>query len=471
MSGFNPRLELLLRDVGGPSSAASQNLRTVIEESPALLQQMNSAIVHGHLKRFAWMPEQENAGASFNAATQTINLKQSDVSDPGKRDTLTFILGHEVQHALNRVDEAIAHIAGWNALASRLNHENPEAKLRDFGRRLMLIDYAGDFVQLDEVAERMEFVAKTGFTFNADLSITPDARNIEAAGRHYFDKISDDARLGHHGDSDYTNYYAAGLVGTVCQYEMLNPRLAGQLQLDMDGLKLEERLLEQNGISLGSADARCAYYDTRSPMIENYFDHTADRHAHIPIHGLPQPSRLAHDLSQDAAAAELTDADHPGHMLFKQAQAGVHQLDAKVGRTPDHRSDQLAAALAAAATVQGMDHRPCRPEHRCIEGVCSARRFELTVQADRQRADSRVARHVHFAKHPGLGARIRTEPRTDPAAARAANGSTPRARDAALSDFPQCCGRYIVASTSTSTSSPGRKRDTSTTVLTGGSPG
>jgi len=394
MSALSPALERLIRELGDPSDQPYRNLRTVIEQSPALLQQMNSAVAKGHLKHFAWMSEHEHAGASFSPDTQTINLKQGDLLDHKRLDALTFILGHEVQHGLNREqtrqglerfdgairhilelgqlthnysdplrqmlevnrnDEARAHIAGWNALVSRLNQVNPNVELKYIGTVATRVAYVSDFVHLEDAAGDLQFVVKTGLTLNADFSITADARNIEAAGRHYFDKIPDDARLGHHGNSDYINYYAAGLVGTVCQYEMLNPTLAGQLQLDMDGLKLQERLLEQNGMSLGSADARCPYYDTRTPMIENYFDHTVDRHAHIPIHGLPVPSRLAHDLSQDAAAVELTDPDHPGYTLFRQAQTGVHQLDAEVGRTSDHRSDQLAAALVAAAGAQGMD--------------------------------------------------------------------------------------------------------------------
>ncbi|MBB3180541.1 XVIPCD domain-containing protein [Variovorax sp. Sphag1AA] len=394
MNTISPELDRMLREIGGPESPAYQNLLGVIEASPVLAQQMNTAVAMGHLRHFAVMPADENAGASYSPDAQAINLKEADLLNPRKRHALTFILGHEIQHAINgehtiqaarqfdkdvrrvlesglpihdysrsvdqmlavnRSDEASAHIAGWNALVSRLTQERPGAGLSEVAELARYVDYANDFIDVKNEDGQESAVAKPGFAINSDLSITVDSRNIEAAAKHYFDKAPLETRLGHHGNSDYTNYYAAGLVGTVCQYEMLNPRLAGQLQLDMDGLKLEERLLEQNGISLGSADARCAYYDTRSPMIENHFDHTADRHAHIPIHGLPRPSRLAHDLSQDAAAAELTDPDHPGHALFKQAQAGVYQLDADVGRTPDHRSDQLAAALAAAASAQGMD--------------------------------------------------------------------------------------------------------------------
>lgn len=394
MSTFSPRLEQVIREIGDPVSPVYRNLRALIEESPALLQQMNDAVARGHLKHFAWMNENENAGASFSSDTQTVNLKQSDVLDPRKRHALTFIIGHEVQHganlertrrglerfdqdarrvlesgepvhdysqslarmlSINRSDEASAHIAGWNALVSRLKHGNPEAKLSDMGELSGKVEYVNDFVELKGEAGHKQFIAKAGFTLNADLSITPDARNIEAAATHYFDKVPADTRLGYHGNSDYTNYYAAGLVGSVCQYEMLNPALAGTLHLDMQHLKLHETLLEQNGLSLGKPDAQCPYVDTHAPAIDAHFDHTADAHRYVPIQGLPRPIQLHLALKQDGLAVQLSDPTHPDHALFRQAQSGVHRLDAQVGRTPDHRSDQLAAALVVAARSHGMN--------------------------------------------------------------------------------------------------------------------
>jgi hypothetical protein len=50
----------------------------------------------------------------------------------------------------------------------------------------------------------------------------------------------------------------------------------------------------------------------------------------------------------------LDQAGHYDHALFKQAQAGVHRLDAELGRTPDASSDNLAAALVVAARREGV---------------------------------------------------------------------------------------------------------------------
>jgi hypothetical protein len=53
--------------------------------------------------------------------------------------------------------------------------------------------------------------------------------------------------------------------------------------------------------------------------------------------------------------AKLNEAAHPDHHLFKQAQDAVHRLDAAHQRTPDQRSDNIAASLTVAAREKGLD--------------------------------------------------------------------------------------------------------------------
>ena len=60
---------------------------------------------------------------------------------------------------------------------------------------------------------------------------------------------------------------------------------------------------------------------------------------------------MAHDRHE---APLLTDPRNAGHSLFKQALASVHKIDADMGRTPDQRSINLAAALTVAAKAQGL---------------------------------------------------------------------------------------------------------------------
>ncbi|WP_158879998.1 XVIPCD domain-containing protein [Rhodanobacter sp. L36] len=55
-----------------------------------------------------------------------------------------------------------------------------------------------------------------------------------------------------------------------------------------------------------------------------------------------------------ATPARLDHATHPDHPLFQQTREAVHRLDAEHHRTPDQRSDNLAASLVVAARRDGM---------------------------------------------------------------------------------------------------------------------
>lgn len=50
----------------------------------------------------------------------------------------------------------------------------------------------------------------------------------------------------------------------------------------------------------------------------------------------------------------LSNPRNAGHSLFEQALASVHKIDADMGRTPDQRSINLAAALTVAARAEGL---------------------------------------------------------------------------------------------------------------------
>jgi peptidoglycan hydrolase-like protein with peptidoglycan-binding domain len=63
-------------------------------------------------------------------------------------------------------------------------------------------------------------------------------------------------------------------------------------------------------------------------------------------------------------APGIDEAGHPGNPLYKQAQAAVHAVDAKQGRTPDAASDRLAAATAVSAHANGLS----RVDHVVLSG-------------------------------------------------------------------------------------------------------
>jgi hypothetical protein len=178
-------------------------------------------------------------------------------------------------------------------VASRVRHNNPNATFQDVAKAAQYV--VPSFVKREIVNGKNQFTISPGLTLNPDFSITPahsilnpalstttGRNNIEAAAKYYFDMSPKQARLGHNGNSDYTNYYADSLISSICQGEMSNPDLAGRLTLDMQGLKLQKPLLAQNGIDLGGPGARCTYYEKGSPQTPRHFDHTADSHRYTP---------------------------------------------------------------------------------------------------------------------------------------------------------------------------------------------
>lgn len=78
------------------------------------------------------------------------------------------------------------------------------------------------------------------------------------------------------------------------------------------------------------------------------------RNLHVDgIAGTKTVEALKH-ATQSQAPSNLTDAAHPGNTMYLQSLDAVHRLDAQQGRTPDQRSDNLAATLAVAAHGKGM---------------------------------------------------------------------------------------------------------------------
>jgi putative chitinase len=67
------------------------------------------------------------------------------------------------------------------------------------------------------------------------------------------------------------------------------------------------------------------------------------------------------------AAPGLDSPANPYHPMFKQAEAGVHKLDAEHQRTPDHQSSQFAGSLTAGAVQQGLT----RIDHVALNGDAS----------------------------------------------------------------------------------------------------
>lgn len=387
----------------GVSQDQVENLRSAVVNSPALSTQVDAAIGAGHLQHFALLPAGTNAGGTYDGDAKTINLPASILSTPAtpsdrQAAELTFVLGHEIQHGFNhaqtrqaytqfesaveastrgdrdytraigdllstnRNDEATANLAGWNALVGMVKTTNPEATLGDI--------YAANLRAEDFVTRTpgppTTYLAHPDLTINDDLSITPTADNVEGMAKHYFDKAPHLAQLGHNGNSDYQNYYGAYAIGRASQYAALNvgPDATTGMTINMQQLRLQESLVEQNGISLGEGNPPPQpYHDSSSsPPTLHHFEHTATTHTHVPIvaqgfagqplHAAGIETSLSHCMDRGNPTPQLSGTDR---ILHEQIRSKVAELDAAHGRSFDATSERLSASLLVVAREQGLD--------------------------------------------------------------------------------------------------------------------
>ncbi len=367
------------------------NLQTIINGSPALVDQINTAVAAGQLQKISPLTN-TNAGGEYDPQNKAMLLPLDQITSPltpDKIGNMTFVLGHELQHGPNqlavaraetaftqavtnkaqepggrhdyttilerrleshRQNEAGAEIAGWNAVVSAVKAINPNPTLADIYQ--FKPSRMADFIDPSNTSPTT-YTLKPNLTLNTDMTLSASAANLEAMGQNYFDKPARPAPLGigHHGDSDYRNYYAASDVGYIVQVERhFNPPQPGvtppTIAINMQQLKLSEAQMERNGIDLGSNHDRKLYRDTSTtPATAHHFDHTHSQathpndggHQHVPISPL-------------ATGPDITDPAHPGHRRFQQAvQSMEHSPNILPGTFTGERLQQSAANLAYAS--------------------------------------------------------------------------------------------------------------------------
>ena len=362
------------------------NFANALNGSPALVTQINSAVAANQLSGFSLLAPGTHAGGQFNPATRTMELPASIISSPASGphnpNELTFVMGHEIQHAINapaqaaatqtfvndvravaqgtgathdytaavgarlqanRDDEANAHIAGNNALVGMVRNTNATPSLEDIYRAHP--GRMNDFIAVTPGTPNT-YALRPGLTLNADMTMTADAANTRAMGQHYYGQPATSARIGPNGDSDYQNYYGAAWVGYAAQMERAyapTHAAAGrspQFALDMGALGVNEVQLERNGLNLGGAGNTQAYRNTgTTPPTQGTFHHTAGTNLHVPI-ALPPVDVPQHSAAVRQAADALDRSPNIGAAEFgidrDRVAAGVAVHAANHGLTPDH---------------------------------------------------------------------------------------------------------------------------------------
>jgi len=244
----------------------SQKLKSIVEGCPALKEDI---IYASHTQMLEYMTPHGAAvggAASYQPAEKYISFPYTLLDNPNRA---TFILGHELGHIadrhingdysentftpeLNRIsrdsatprnytalirdyiqdlrrDEAEANISGFNALASKLRHENQ--RLGDGipsieQMYLAAPDCMRDFMDVTGEFPNRKVTMKEGLTLSPDGSLSMNAqtpegqKNIDMMKIYFSDKLP--SALGVNGTLNYPHYYLTSLMTHVhdVEYEL-----------------------------------------------------------------------------------------------------------------------------------------------------------------------------------------------------------------------------------------------------------
>ncbi len=373
-----------------------QTIISVINASPLLVERFNLAVANKHLTGLKPQDPNTNAGGGFHPDTQEISLPLDSLTADSDKNSMIFVLAHEVQHSFNhkesrdateqflqdiqtqakqqgvrdytdeiqalimanRKDEASAEIAGFNAIVSAIKTNQASFNLGDL---YDATEYMEDFIALSENNLQDMYTLKSGLILNKDMMLSETAedlpKNLEAMGKHYFDKDKNETRLGHceptgctpDDFSDYTNYYATWMIGNVIAAERhYNPGSTEPLVLDIQKLKLNEQMLEENGLYVGKQPM--PYKDIgKNPPFIGRFDHTYDgakHHQWIPIaYEKSMPTTAETDPLQARMDAMLD--------RINRSLEAYRQNDAEAIRAAN--AEMIAASPAAQKMLAGHD--------------------------------------------------------------------------------------------------------------------
>ena len=323
MNKINPKLQTILDNFAqnslpnGKKSDEYRNLLAAVTASPALNERLNTAAEKGYLDKIT-INQNSHAGASYSSEKKQISINLLKLETSAEQKSLIFQLGHEIQHGFfyyeqghketerrvlaeidrisesdakhkdytgpaktlqdaERNDEALAMIAGWNAVVSYEQKQQGKTKLSlqevvgaGFGYEQYFLDEKLYYLYQNNDPKGKIIPAK-GLKFNPDMTVSDSQKEILA--QTYYDQSPQKARLGPHGKSDYRNSYATRVIDYIVRKHYAHDPKA-KLVIDMKVLGWDERLIEINGLDLGDGNRRRVYYDKSHPKTPQYFDHT-----------------------------------------------------------------------------------------------------------------------------------------------------------------------------------------------------
>lgn len=180
---------------------------------------------------------------------------------------------------------------------------------------------------------------KPNLELTGDLYMVASARNVEGMAQNYLDGV---ATLGHHGNSNYPDLYAARAISLAARAELEHASSRGGvpatiMRIDMERLGLSPRIVAENGVDLGGGVQSMPYLDGSVwPPLRATLWHTA----------------LSHDYPP--AGPCLDHVGHPGNDLYRQAASALCLGNVAIACHAGGYAN-LAAALAVEARRNDME--------------------------------------------------------------------------------------------------------------------
>ena len=408
MNTINPKLQRMIDEfasaylshIGNPA-VLKHNLEAAIKDSPELTLKLNRAAEQGYIQKFGILDTKENPNAAAGYVSgegntpPTMLIRPEILVEKEDKISLMFQLAHETQHSFyhheqgglqteqqvrrgiaqlaastlsvkdytpplrrqldsDRNDEALAMLAGWNAVASHVRQNNPKAGFSEISKAMGEQEgYAAYFGK--PARDEKSVIPDKNLEFNPDMSLSLNSdKNREVLAQSYFDR---------NPQIDYRNNNARTYIGFIVQ-QHYNHDASSKLVIDMKGLGLEEQIIESGkGLDLGRFN-HAPYYEPSNLNKPLYFDEIGTQ--------TKQNMRQMH-ISEEAAQPSKAEA------LLAKYQAAIEAMDK--GKS----NPILETARANPAVQKIMERFDAELERRQTLREWENNRYSLANMPDRAR--------------------------------------------------------------------------------------
>lgn len=416
----------------GGNEDAAKNFEAMLDRSPYLKTLMVQAVRDGQLVGFE-INHNDFSGGNYDPNDRVLRMNYGELAighqDPQWMAQNIYLAAHETRHALDlgagkrqflefeaaaskemhrfvipdtgqapgavsqpphdytralsgyveasRRSEAVAEIAGFNAVVSMIRAEGRTPDLATIHEAAP--ERTGEYIHRSGEAPNYRYALQPGVVLNADFTMPENAANRRAVGREYFNDPASDTMFGARKDQDYTNHVAVRALQHIISIEAQLPELyasygmrPSQVHINMKAIGLDEKQLEPY-LTLPNGKP-FVYYDTSTGVpVKKSFDpvveKTQDKPAKPNEPGKVEPGKVepgktgkpgkgpdADGYGADGVGTEGVGRIDPVERLDGRRRTDFDTIAATVSR--DGRWDGEATRNIAGALLREVDRDP-----------------------------------------------------------------------------------------------------------------